>query len=121
MPKFEQGNNFSTGRKKGSRNKLSNDVRAAFHKAYANMGGFDENGELIETGDQAFLVWARENQTEFYRMYAKMIPHTAELGDDLHEDFVAELIFEEEEGKMIEDKAKVLSAPSTLVTNQHKD
>ena len=72
------------------------------------MGGFDENGKLIETGDEAFLKWARQNQTEFYRLYAKMIPKTAELGDDLHEDFVETLVFEEEQGKMIEGHAKVV-------------
>ena len=106
MPKFEHGNTFSTGRKKGSRNRLTNDVRAAFHNAYDHMGGFDENGKLIETGDEAFLKWARQNQTEFYRLYAKMIPHTAELGDDLHEDFIDSLVFEEEQ--MLECKAKVV-------------
>ena len=115
MANFEKGNTFSTGRKKGARNKLTNDVRAAFHKAYDGMGGFDENGKLIETGDDAFLKWAREHQTEFYKMYAKMIPRTAELGDDLHEDFVATLVFEEEQIKVIEGKAKVVD-----VTNEAK-
>jgi hypothetical protein len=117
MAKFEQGNTFSTGRKKGSRNKLSNDVRAAFHKAFDEMGGFDENGKLIETGDDAFLKWARENQTEFYRMYAKMIPATAEMPEDMHEDFVATLVFEEEQ--MIEGNAKVVDV--TNMTEIGKD
>ncbi len=113
MAKFEHGNNFSTGRKKGSKNRLTNDVRAAFHKAYANMGGFDENGKLIETGDEAFLKWARQNQTEFYRLYSKLLPKTTELGDDLLEDFLDDLVFEEERAKMIESKAKVVD-----VTNE---
>ena len=110
---FEKGNKFGKGRIKGSKNRITNDVRESFHQAYAYMGGFDESGKLIETGDQAFLKWARDNQTEFYRLYAKMIPHTAELGDDLHEDFVATLIFEEEEAKMIEGNAKIID-----VTNE---
>ncbi len=113
MARFEHGNRFSTGRKKGARNKLTNDVRAAFHKAYANMGGFDENGKLIETGDDAFLKWARQNQTEFYRLFAKMLPKTAELADDILENFVDGLIFEEEQHKLIEDKANVID-----VTNE---
>jgi hypothetical protein len=109
MAKFEQGNTFSTGRKKGSRNKLSNDVRGCLHNVYDEMGEDqrDENGNPL-TGYQAFLKWARENQTEFYRMYAKMIPATAELADDMHEDFVAELVFEEEQGKLIEGNAKMI-------------
>ncbi len=71
MSKFEQGNTLSTGRKKGSRNKLTNDVRTAFYKAYENIGGFDENGKLIETRDEVFLKWARQNQTKFYRFYVR--------------------------------------------------
>lgn len=107
MPKFEQGNSFSTGRKKGSRNRLTNDVRGCLHNVYDEMGKDqrDKNGNPL-TGHQAFLKWARDNQTEFYRLYAKMIPHTAELGDDLHEDFVATLVFEEEQ--MIEGSVKVI-------------
>ncbi|GAX59104.1 hypothetical protein SCALIN_C01_0035 [Candidatus Scalindua japonica] len=113
MARFVHGNTFSTGRKKGSRNKLTNDVRAAFHKAYANMGGFDENGKLIETGDEAFLAWARQNQTEFYRLFAKMLPKTAEFPDDLlHEDFIEQLVFEEEEVRLIEANTKVINTPS---------
>ncbi len=110
MALFTKGHNLSKGRPKNSKNKVTNDVRESFHKAYANMGGFDENGKLIETGDEAFLKWARENQTEFYRLYAKMIPKTAELAEDLHEDFVATLIFEDEQVKMIEGSAKAVDA-----------
>ena len=40
-------------------------------------------------------------------MYDKMIPRTEELSDDMHEDFVATLIFEDE-AKMIEGEAKVV-------------
>ncbi len=103
---FSKGNKYG-GRKKGAKNRLTNDVRESFHKAYANMGGFDENGKPL-TGDEAFLAWARENQTEFYRLYAKMIPATAEIASEVHEDFIAGLIFEEEEARMIEGNAKVI-------------
>ena len=109
MPRFELGNTFSTGRKKGSRNRLTNDVRAAFHKAYDEMGEnkVGKDGRPM-TGHEAFLAWARDNQTEFYRLYAKLIPKAAELPDNLHEDFVETLIFEEEQNKMLEGKAKVV-------------
>ena len=59
------------------------------------------------TGHEAMLAWTLENMTEFYRLYAKMIPRTEELSDDMHEDFVATLIFEDE-AKMIEGEAKVV-------------
>ena len=109
MPRFELGNTFSTGRKKGSRNRLTNDVRAAFHKAYDEMGEnkVGKDGRPM-TGHEAFLAWARDNQTEFYRLYAKLISQAAELPVNLHEDFVETLIFEEEQNKMLEGKAKVV-------------
>ncbi len=53
------------------------------------------------------VAWAFENMTEFYRLYTKLIPGTAELADDLHEDFVAKLVFEDE-AKILEGKAKVV-------------
>ncbi len=103
---FSKGNKYG-GRKKGAKNRLTNDVRESFHKAYANMGGFDENGKPL-TSDEAFLRWARQNQTESYRLFAKMIPKAAELAEDLHEDFVATLVFEDEQAKMVEGSAKVI-------------
>ena len=110
---FKQGNQYG-GRKKGAKNRLTNDVRQAFHRAYDEMGKDDkgEDGKPL-TGDEALLKWARQNQTEFYRLYGKMIPHTPELPDDLHEDFVDGLIFEEEQGRMIEGNAKIID-----VTNE---
>lgn len=61
---FQKGNKLAVSRK-GVKNKINNDVRQCFHKAYANMGGFDENGKLIETGDDAFLAWARHYKMDF--------------------------------------------------------
>ncbi len=109
MARFEEGNTYSTGRKKGSKNRYSNDVRAAFHGAFDQMGGDQINPDTGKpyTDHEAFLAWARENQTEFYRLFAKMIPRTEELSDDMHEDFVAKLVFEDE-AKMIEGNAKVI-------------
>ncbi len=111
---FEKGNKYG-GRKKGARNRLTNDVRQAFHKAYNEMGADEvdeKTGEPL-TGDQAFLRWARENQTEFYRLYGKMIPATAELGDDILENFVDGLIFQEESHKLVEGNAKAIDVTDT--------
>ncbi len=112
MARFKEGNNFSTGRKKGSKNRYSNDVRAAFHGAFDEMGGDQINPETGKpyTGHEAMLVWARKNQTEFYRLFAKMLPKTAELAEDTHEDFIAELIIEDEQAKVIEGEAKAVDA-----------
>jgi hypothetical protein len=105
---FEKGHKLSTGRQKGAKNKLTNDVRQAFHKVYDEMGHNIEVDGVKQTGHEAFLGWARDNPTEFYRLYGKMIPATAELTDDLHENFVDELVFEEEALHLVEGQAEVV-------------
>ncbi len=104
---FEKGNNANpTGRPKGSRNRITNDVRQVFHRVYEEMGQHlvDEKTLKALTGQEAMLLWARDNPTEFYRLYAKMIPQTAELPADIHEDFVDELIFADEQPKLVDAK-----------------
>lgn len=108
MGQFEKGNKLSTGRAKGAKNKLTNDVRAAFHRVYDEMAHNQEVDGKKVTGHEAFLSWARENQTEFYRLYGKMIPATAELTGDIHENFVDELVFEEEQLHLVEGQANVV-------------
>lgn len=102
---FEKGNSLG-GRKKGSKNRLTNDVRQVFHRVYDEMGAdakHEKTGKPL-TGHEAMLLWARDNQSEFYRLYGKMIPQTAELGGDLHEDFVDDLIFAEEQPRLVDAK-----------------
>ncbi|WP_375598324.1 hypothetical protein [Devosia sp. Naph2] len=53
----------SPGRPKGAPNKTTVQVKAALEKAYDGIGGLE-----------AFTAWARENQTEFYKLYAKLLP-----------------------------------------------
>ncbi len=103
---FEKGNKLSTGRPKGTKNRLTNDVRQVFHRVYDEMGAetLDSKTGQPLSGHQAMLMWARDNPTEFYRLYGKMIPQTAELGGDLHEDFIEDLIFEDETPKLVEAK-----------------
>jgi hypothetical protein len=94
---FQKGN---SGRPKGSKNKITNDVRQIFHTIYNEMGNQEEIEDQITgrkrkmTGNEAMMKWARENQTEFYRLYGKMIPTTQETMADNHEDFLDELIIE---------------------------
>lgn len=94
---------MAVGAKRG-KNRLTNDVRQVFHKVYDEMSADQTDPKTGKplTGHQAMLNWARENQTEFYRLYGKMIPATAELAEDMHEDFIAELIFEDEQAELIE-------------------
>lgn len=107
---FQKGNKLA-GSRKGRKNRLTNDVRQVFHKVYDEMGHDEEISDPItgkkrkQTGHEAMLAWARENKTEYYRLYGKMIPATAELPEDMHEDFVAGLIFEDEEAALVETNA----------------
>jgi len=63
--------NRGKGRPKGAVNKSTASVKAALQNVYAKRGG-----------DAALLAWADENQTEFYKLWGKMLPqeHTGEDG-----------------------------------------
>ncbi len=102
--RFGKGHKLATGRPKGSKNRVTNDVRQVFHRVYEAMGDgiLDEKTGKPINGHQAMLIWAQQNPTEFYRLYGKMIPQSAELPDDLHEDFIDDLIFEDELPKLVD-------------------
>lgn len=51
------------GRQKGTPNKSTAAVKEALTKAYTTIGG-----------DKSFAAWARANETEFYKLWAKMLP-----------------------------------------------
>ena len=58
------------GRQKGTRNAVTQGAKANIMKVFEMLGGA-----------QGFAEWARDNQTEFYRHYAKLIPVTL-AGDE---------------------------------------
>ena len=62
MP-FERGKPKTGGRLPGVSNKLTGAFRDAVRHVYAGLGGHAN-----------FLVWARDNQTEFYRIASRLIP-----------------------------------------------
>lgn len=51
------------GRKKGEPNKLTKSAREAFALAFDALGGAEQ-----------LALWAAANPTEFYRLYARLIP-----------------------------------------------
>lgn len=51
------------GRQKGTPNKASANVKEAIQSAFDGIGGV-----------RAFTEWARLNPTDFYKLYAKMLP-----------------------------------------------
>lgn len=62
MP-FEKGKPKTGGRLPGVSNKFSGAFREAVQIVYNRLGGHT-----------AFLEWARENQTEYYRIASRLIP-----------------------------------------------
>ena len=57
----ESGN--PKGRPPGIENKLTQSVKAAFQAAFDELGGAEGLAE-----------WAQENKTDFYKLYARLIP-----------------------------------------------
>ena len=57
------GGNAGKGRKKGVPNRLTKSAKEAFACAFTGLGGA-----------RRLQAWAEENQTEFYRLYARLIP-----------------------------------------------
>lgn len=51
------------GRPKGSQNKTTATVKAALQNVYDKKGG-----------DKALLAWAKDNETEFYKLWGRMLP-----------------------------------------------
>lgn len=67
----QKGSPKTGGRQKGTPNKLTTSAREAFAFAFKKIGG-----------EKALADWAMENQDEFYKLYARLIPveHTGEGG-----------------------------------------
>jgi hypothetical protein len=62
MPK-KKGTKKTGGRVAGTPNTTTKSVKQAIMNAYLYLGG-----------DQAFGEWATEEKTEFYKLYAKLLP-----------------------------------------------
>lgn len=55
--------NAGKGRQKGVPNKLTKSAREAFALAFEGIGGAP-----------ALVAWAKKNPTEFFKLYARLIP-----------------------------------------------
>jgi len=63
------GKREGSGRKKGTPNKISGQVRNNVIDVFDEIGGVQE-----------MALWAAENRTEYYRLYAKLMPTQSEIG-----------------------------------------
>ena len=57
------GRNRGKGRVKGVPNKTTKAVKDALQEAFDGIGGVD-----------ALILWAKTEQTEFYKLWAKLLP-----------------------------------------------
>jgi hypothetical protein len=57
------------GRPKGSPNKLTRAAKEAFGLAFEKLGGI-----------KALTEWGEDNRTEFYKLYARLIPTEQHIG-----------------------------------------
>lgn len=58
------------GRVKGSVNKQTKEVKQNIIEAFEKLGGVD-----------GFVAWGRDNPTDFYRIYSKLIPVDMQSSD----------------------------------------
>lgn len=56
------------GRQKGTPNRVTATAKEAMQLAFEGLGGVD-----------ALTAWARKNQTDFYKLYARLIPIQQEV------------------------------------------
>ena len=83
--KFQPGN---PGRRKGSKNKATQEIKQAFYEAFHERGGVG-----------ALLKWASQNETDFYKLAAKLIPveiagtfdHTVKSAEELSDNELARI------------------------------
>ena len=61
--RVENLTNAGKGRKKGVPNKITKEVKEVIAQVFEDIGGI-----------AAFGTWARAEKTEFYKMYAKLLP-----------------------------------------------
>lgn len=63
------------GRVAGTPNKATATAKQAFQLAFDEIGG-----------PQALAAWAAENQTDFYKLFSKLIPQDVNANISTHED-----------------------------------
>lgn len=69
------------GRKPGSPNKSTVAAKQAFQLAFDELGGVE-----------ALTTWARSNETDFYKLFSKLIPQDVNATVRTHEDALKDLI-----------------------------
>lgn len=74
MANKQTGNNGrrpGPGRPKGSPNKITASIKQALTDAFDNLGGVP-----------SLVKWGKENQTEFYKLWSKLVPQDVQVGGE---------------------------------------
>lgn len=71
----QKGNTHGRGRPKGVPNKMTTSVKEAIESAFSQLGGVSN-----------MVKWAMDNETEFYKLYAKLIPVTVKADVNITHD-----------------------------------
>ena len=65
--------NNPNGRPKGKPNKSTTSVKEAFRLAFEGVGGVPE-----------LIKWAKEERTEFFKIYSKLLPKEVEVSGEVN-------------------------------------
>lgn len=57
------------GRRPGSPNKITSEIRTALTDAFDDLGGVP-----------SLVLWGQENRTEFYKLWSKLVPKDVKVG-----------------------------------------
>lgn len=69
------------GRKGGTPNKITNIVKLSILDAFKELGGL-----------KGFVEWGKDNRTEFYKIYAKLLPAEMKSAIDADPSIVIQII-----------------------------
>ncbi len=78
--KFEKGNTKGKGRGKGTPNKLTSSFKQLVTDTFRS---------LEKTPKKGMASWAKENQTDFYKIASKLIP--TELAGTIKHDIIVDI------------------------------
>jgi hypothetical protein len=73
MPFVKGKSGNPKGKKKGTPTKKTQSVKEAFRLAFEGVGGV-----------RALVAWAKEEKTEFFKIYSKLLPREVELSGELN-------------------------------------
>lgn len=66
--------NRGKGRKKGVPNKVTGSIKAVICEAFHRI-----KVDKVKAGVDSFVAWGNDNQTEFYKLWARLAPQQVDM------------------------------------------